>query len=150
MPPRTRGSTTFQPVFSLWALPILKLAHDMIELSGLRPDRDVEIEMTRLRPGDKLTEELIDSETESLTPTPFDKIRLVTSPRADLCRFREMLATLEEAAWRQSEQQIYEILTDLGIGFQPGKDAQKSSAKAITETDELGVVRSKKPKESVL
>jgi FlaA1/EpsC-like NDP-sugar epimerase len=37
---------------------ILDLARDMIELSGLRPDEDVEIAFTGMRPGEKLFEEL--------------------------------------------------------------------------------------------
>jgi O-antigen biosynthesis protein WbqV len=37
---------------------ILDLARQMIVLAGLRPDRDVEIEFTGLRPGEKLFEEL--------------------------------------------------------------------------------------------
>lgn len=40
---------------------IYDLARQMIELSGLRPDIDVAIEITGLKPGEKLTEELMDS-----------------------------------------------------------------------------------------
>jgi FlaA1/EpsC-like NDP-sugar epimerase len=38
---------------------ILELARAMIELSGLRPDRDIAIEITGRRPGEKLEEELL-------------------------------------------------------------------------------------------
>ena len=47
---------------------ILDLAKDLIRLSGLEPDRDVEIAYTGIRPGEKLTEELWD-EGSPLMPT---------------------------------------------------------------------------------
>ena len=37
---------------------IVDLARQMIRLAGLRPDQDVEIRFTGLRPGEKLFEEL--------------------------------------------------------------------------------------------
>ncbi|PWB72410.1 MAG: polysaccharide biosynthesis protein [Anaerolineales bacterium] len=47
---------------------ILNLAEDLIRLSGLEPHRDIEIEYTGIRPGEKLTEELWDEGTP-LVPT---------------------------------------------------------------------------------
>ncbi|HLK56728.1 MAG TPA: nucleoside-diphosphate sugar epimerase/dehydratase [Chthonomonadaceae bacterium] len=41
---------------------ILDLAHDLIRLSGLTPERDIAIEFTGLRPGEKLYEELLTAE----------------------------------------------------------------------------------------
>jgi FlaA1/EpsC-like NDP-sugar epimerase len=40
---------------------VLELARAMIELSGLDPDRDIEIEIVGRRPGEKLSEELFNS-----------------------------------------------------------------------------------------
>jgi FlaA1/EpsC-like NDP-sugar epimerase len=52
---------------------IVDLAKQMIELSGLVPDVDVEIKYVGLRPGEKLFEE-INHGTESLEPTSHPKI----------------------------------------------------------------------------
>jgi FlaA1/EpsC-like NDP-sugar epimerase len=52
---------------------IVELARAMIELSGLDPDRDIEIEEVGRRPGEKLHEELF-NEYESPRPTATEKI----------------------------------------------------------------------------
>ena len=54
---------------------ILELAREMIELSGLDPDRDIEIEIVGRRPGEKLHEELFNS-YERPRPTSAEKILL--------------------------------------------------------------------------
>ena len=54
---------------------ILELAREMIGLSGLDPDRDIEIEIVGRRPGEKLHEELFNS-YECPRPTAAEKILL--------------------------------------------------------------------------
>jgi FlaA1/EpsC-like NDP-sugar epimerase len=54
---------------------IVELARAMIELSGLDPDRDIEIEIVGRRAGEKLSEELF-NDYESPRPTPAEKIML--------------------------------------------------------------------------
>jgi FlaA1/EpsC-like NDP-sugar epimerase len=54
---------------------ILELARAMIELSGLDPDRDIEVEIVGRRPGEKLHEELFNS-YERARPTAAEKILL--------------------------------------------------------------------------
>lgn len=51
------------------------LARKMIELAGLKPDIDIKIEYTGLRPGEKLYEEVL-SNTENTDPTSHDRIRV--------------------------------------------------------------------------
>ena len=59
---------------------IIDLARQMIELSGLVPDSDIEISLTGLRPGEKLYEEL-SHKRENLKATNHPKImRFVTKP----------------------------------------------------------------------
>ena len=98
-------------------VPILDLARDLIELSGLRPGQDIQIEVTQLRPGEKLTEELVDAATERLSPTRFEKIRVVAGLPVDPSLVADKFLGLEKAARRESAQEIYQILRDLNIGF---------------------------------
>lgn len=54
-------------VFDMGAsVKIIDLAKKMIQLSGLEPGRDIEIKVTGLRPGEKLYEELLSSEEDTL------------------------------------------------------------------------------------
>ncbi len=57
---------------------IYDLAENLIKLSGLKPGRDIEIQVTGLRPGEKLYEELM-MEAEGLTATQNEKI-FITEP----------------------------------------------------------------------
>src|SRR6185312_14305592 len=54
---------------------ILELARAMIELSGLDPDRDIEVEIVGRRPGEKLHEDLF-NDYERARPTTAEKILL--------------------------------------------------------------------------
>jgi FlaA1/EpsC-like NDP-sugar epimerase len=54
---------------------IVDLARKLILLSGLRPDRDIQIKFSGIRPGEKLYEEL-NLEDERTVPTPHEKIRI--------------------------------------------------------------------------
>jgi len=54
---------------------IADLARKMIKLAGLIPDVDIKIVYTGLRPGEKLYEELLNKEEESI-PTHHNKIKI--------------------------------------------------------------------------
>ncbi len=84
---------------------MLDLAHDLIKLSGLRPDEDIKIEVTGLRPGEKLYEELLTAE-EGLTKTSYKKI-FVGKPQPPEAHVLEAeLSLLADAAARDDEGKI--------------------------------------------
>lgn len=59
-------------------VPIMELARNMIRLAGLEPGEDIDIQVTGLRPGEKLFEEL-QLNGENVLPTPHEKIRRLRS-----------------------------------------------------------------------
>ncbi len=61
---------------------IVDVARDMIRLSGLRPDEDIQIHITGLRPGEKLFEELGTSE-DIVERTKHPKIFIGRIPKMD-------------------------------------------------------------------
>lgn len=70
----TKGNQIF--VFDMGKpVKIDHLARKMIELAGLKPDVDIRIEYTGLRPGEKLYEEVL-SNSENTLPTQHDRIRI--------------------------------------------------------------------------
>jgi FlaA1/EpsC-like NDP-sugar epimerase len=101
---------------------IRTLAHDLIELSGLRPNRDVEIQITGMQPGEKLTEDLLDDTTETVIPTRFEKIRRITSEVFDTAEFLSKLRALERAAAMGRTDEVYEALYSFQIGFHGGPE----------------------------
>ncbi len=74
---------------------IVDLARRMIRLAGLRPDEDVEIRFTGLRPGEKLFEEMFHGQ-EPPRPTRFPGLLVATPRTADaalVARALEEIAT---------------------------------------------------------
>ncbi len=72
---------------------IVDLARDMIILSGLKPDRDIKIEFTGLRPGEKLYEELF-SDRENFVLTRHERIFIAPDTTFDEAEIRQELEIL--------------------------------------------------------
>lgn len=81
---------------------IVDLARDLIRLSGLEPDVDIEIKFTGLRPGEKLYEELL-LEEEGLTATYHEKIFIGKPTSIDLDELKKQLETLRFIATGSGE-----------------------------------------------
>lgn len=89
---------------------IMDLARQMIALSGRIPGKDVDIEITGLRPGEKLTEALLD-ETERSIPCAPKVMEVVSS-----CSLRitaNHLSDLEEMAEQGDVAVVRQALFDL-------------------------------------
>ena len=74
---------------------IAHLAKRMIELAGLEVDKDIKIEYTGLRPGEKLYEEVL-SNTENTLPTSHDRIRIAKVREYDYADALKGAQELEE------------------------------------------------------
>jgi FlaA1/EpsC-like NDP-sugar epimerase len=97
---------------------IVDLARQMIELSGLKPDEDIQIEFVGMRPGEKLFEEL--SHTgENFVPTNHPKIsRFISQPLA-LSVMRKTLETLRSKLHQSDAQTLKLLLRDAVPDYTP-------------------------------
>jgi FlaA1/EpsC-like NDP-sugar epimerase len=91
---------------------IVDLARQMIRLSGLEPERDVEIVFTGIRPGEKLFEELF-YDAEALAETSVPGVR-VASPRAvEPQVLARAIDELETACANRREDEALRLLSSL-------------------------------------
>jgi FlaA1/EpsC-like NDP-sugar epimerase len=78
---------------------IVDLAHNMIRLSGLMPDEDIEIRFIGLRPGEKLYEELL-MDCEKTLPTEVSSIMISTGEAVSDTAVLESIKQLESCVAR--------------------------------------------------
>jgi FlaA1/EpsC-like NDP-sugar epimerase len=79
------------------------MARNLIRLSGFKPDVDIKIEYTGLRPGEKLYEELLMDE-EGMQDTQNKMIHIGKPIEMDDAWFREKLHALDEASKTESKE----------------------------------------------
>ena len=94
-------------VFDMGAsVKIAHLAERMIELAGFVPGRDIKIEYTGLRPGEKLYEEVL-SDAENTVPTHHDRIRVA---KVREYAYAEALSAVERLEELSREVRIPEMV----------------------------------------
>ena len=103
---------------------IIDLAHDLIRLSGLEPDKDIEIRYTGVRPGEKLFEEL-STVGEGIERTKHPKIFTGTYDSPHLPGLRAQLETLGALCNSADPSAIRQILAQ--IVPQYGDDTMQSA-----------------------
>ena len=91
---------------------IVTLAESMIRLRGYVPGRDIKIEFTGLRPGEKLNEELT-YEFEDISPTRVDGILRVHGMNGVDASFDLVLASLIRAAQKRDRNEALALLGKL-------------------------------------
>lgn len=74
---------------------IIDLAHDLIRLSGLQPEKDIEIEFTGLRPGEKLFEELLNDDEDNLS-TEHERIFIANLEEVEQQKLGQALKKLQK------------------------------------------------------
>jgi hypothetical protein len=110
---------------------IVDLARDLIELSGLEVDRDIEIVYTGIRPGERLHEELF-VPGEDFQPTRHGKISIARNASSFLpapCAMDAMLSSLEQAVAAGDEAAIVGRLMEILPEFRPGAAPKRSAGR---------------------
>ncbi len=87
---------------------IYDMAQNLIRLSGLEPNVDIQIKITGLRPGEKLYEELL-MEEEGLKETKHEKIHIAPLSDIEMSKVEEKLTELEKLLENTNNTQISKI-----------------------------------------
>ena len=112
------------------------LARNLIRLSGLKPDEDIKIEYTGLRPGEKLYEEKLMAE-EGLEKTENEKIHIGRPLKFDINHFLDDLDDLMDAAYANSRDIKRLVAGMVNTYHQEGVDAIRSETYRLL-MDEVG------------
>jgi FlaA1/EpsC-like NDP-sugar epimerase len=97
---------------------IVDLARELIRLYGYEPDRDIEIQYTGLRPGEKLYEELI-TEGEGIVKTDHEKILVVRGNHYDLSLLLDQVERLLTTSKTYDAVQIKKTLRNIVPEYTP-------------------------------
>lgn len=106
---------------------ILDLARDLITLSGLRPDVDIPIVFTGLRPGEKLYEEL-SIRGENMVPTRHPKIAVWKSQQAAGGQIGRMIDELEVLQHSTSRAEVLRALQAFVPEMKPWQEGSTGPA----------------------
>jgi len=123
---------------------IVDLARRMIELSGLKPDEDIQIEFIGVRPGEKLFEEL-SHEGENFVPTAHSKILRFVSAPCELPYVQNILADFTKRLDHAGAEELKRMLRKVVPEYAP-----QSKAAANDYANEDGKARRYKPAAALL
>jgi FlaA1/EpsC-like NDP-sugar epimerase len=107
------------------------LARNLIKLSGFKPDVDIPIVYTGLRPGEKLYEEKLMAE-EGLQTTPNELIHIGNPIPFDMDAFLVQLRHLMEAAYENSQDMV-QIVADIVTTYHPAPNGESKKDATFEE-----------------
>ena len=109
------------------------LARNLIKLSGLQPDVDIQISYTGLRPGEKLYEEKLMAE-EGMRTTPNQLIHIGKPIAVDTDTFLRQLHLLMLAAYDGKNAEIRQLVADIVPTYHPaGEHGSEEKGEAFEQ-----------------
>lgn len=91
---------------------IMDLARNMIKLSGFEPEKDIPIQVLGIRPGEKLTEELVNI-GENTNPTEVEKIFKVKTNIPDFSFLQKSLGDLRKSVESENEEELKKKMKEI-------------------------------------
>ena len=122
------------------------LARNLIKLSGYRPDVDIKIEYTGLRPGEKLYEEKLMAE-EGLKKTENERIHIGCPIPFDTEAFLQKLEGLMQAAY-SNKSNMKELVMEVVNTYRPAELVNQSAAEAAEFAEEASARMQKEEAEA--
>lgn len=122
---------------------IYELALHTIRLHGLRPitadspEGDIRVEITGLRPGEKLREELL---TEHASPTRHPRILNCLEPKMSSAQFQQLFVELKKVCEQRDEATLRRLLMSIAtVAYSPVEtfDSETENATLPQATDEI-------------
>jgi len=109
---------------------IVDLARNLILLSGLKPDEDIKIQFTGMRPGEKLYEEL-STLLEDTAPTAHEKIRVYAGNGMPDGEIEMWLLCLREACETRDAGRLVVALKEIVLDYSPSAHLLKRVIPAL-------------------
>jgi FlaA1/EpsC-like NDP-sugar epimerase len=113
---------------------IVDLARSLILLSGLKPDEQIKIEYTGVRPGEKLYEEL-SSLLEDTVPTEHEKIRIFMGDGLPEKNLQGWLNALHEICETRDTGRLVVALKEIVLDYSPSTHLLKRVIKTRDHAD---------------
>ena len=120
---------------------IYDMAVNLIKLSGLEPNVDVEIKFTGLRPGEKLYEEILMDE-EGLQATKHDKIHIAEPMSINMDMIKEKLDKLNnllETTNNEDKEIIKETIKEIVPTFKDKDVVNKERIEEVSKKEEIAI-----------
>ncbi len=100
---------------------IVDLARNLILLSGLRPDEDIKVEFSGVRPGEKLYEE-VNSFDEDVKPTYHDKIKIFSGVTQSWSLMEKQLNQLQHLCAARKFDELILTLKEIVPEYSPSSE----------------------------
>ena len=127
---------------------IYDMAVNLIKLSGLEPNVDIEIKVTGLRPGEKLYEEILMDE-EGLEATKHDKIHIAEPMNINMNMIEDKLQKLNkllETSSNEDKEKIKNTIKQIVPTFRDGEELNREKMKeySLNKQESINIVENDK------
>jgi FlaA1/EpsC-like NDP-sugar epimerase len=118
---------------------IVDLARNLILLSGLKPEKDIKIQFTGMRPGEKLYEEL-STLLENTIPTEHEKVRIFVGNGVPEGNIHSWLDELRDLCAARDTGRLMIALKEVVLDYSPSADLLRRVVEANDRAPRVAVL----------